>query len=245
MPDFLQQEVVEAIVAEFPQLKGRATTIHFGNERETKLASTGFGALMPQSAALVAFLNSDVFLKWLQQLTGIKETLISDPYLAGGGYHQIEPGGFLKVHADFNRHPKLDLGRRLNLLLYLNDDWDEAWGGDLQLFDQNMDLKARVMPHKNTCVVFTTRSDTFHGHPDPLKCPAGRTRDSLALYYFSDLTENAELGSRHGTLFKQRNSDSFNEQSQRSLRENLKRSVRMLVPPVIWEAGKLMSRPHR
>ena len=69
---------------------------------------------------LISFLNNDIFLKYLQEITGIKEPLISDPYLSGGGYHEIKNGGVLKVHADFNRHPSLELDRRVNLLLYLN-----------------------------------------------------------------------------------------------------------------------------
>ena len=63
-------------------------------------------------------MNSDIFLEYLSKITGIDEPLISDPYLSGGGYHEIKRGGVLEVHADFNKHPKLNLDRRLNLLLY-------------------------------------------------------------------------------------------------------------------------------
>ena len=55
-------------------------------------------------------------------LTGVGG-LVPDPHLHGGGQHQIRPGGKLAIHADFNRHPKLNLDRRLNLLLYLNRGW--------------------------------------------------------------------------------------------------------------------------
>ena len=54
-------------------------------------------------------------LEFLETLTGI-DGLVPDPYFAGGGLHQIVRGGFLKVHADFNWHPKLRLDRRLNML---------------------------------------------------------------------------------------------------------------------------------
>ena len=63
--------------------------------------------------------------------------MISDPYLSGGGYHEIKNSGFLKVHVDFTKHPYLNLDRRINLLLYLNTNWDNNWGGSLKLYDQN------------------------------------------------------------------------------------------------------------
>jgi len=64
------------------------------------------------------------------QLTGI-DALVPDPHFEGGGLHQIEPGGHLKVHADFNRHPRTGLARRLNALIYLNRDWKPEYGGAL------------------------------------------------------------------------------------------------------------------
>ena len=119
----------------------------------------------------------------LNELTRIKEPLISDPYLSGGGYHEIKTGGLLKVHADFNKHPKLDLDRRLNLLIYLNEDWKDEWGEALQLFEQDMDRAIQtVYPRFNTAVLFTTTDYTYHGHPDPLKCPEDRSRKSSAYY---------------------------------------------------------------
>ena len=70
----------------------------------------------------MSFLNSKLFLNFLQKLTGIDETLIGDPYFLGAGQHEIKQGGFLKVHADFNTHKALKLDRRLNVLIYLNKD---------------------------------------------------------------------------------------------------------------------------
>ena len=68
----------------------------------------------------------------------MKEELIADPELSGGGLHQIKRGGVLKIHTDFNKHPKIDIDRRLNLLLYLNENWHESYGGKLELWDKDM-----------------------------------------------------------------------------------------------------------
>lgn len=97
----------------------------------------------------------------------------------GGGYHLIPPGGFLKVHTDFNRSPKSDLYRRLNLLVYLNHSWDDA-GGLLELWDDEQCV-AEIAPEFGRTVVFETSDHSWHGHP----VPARRWRKSIAAYFFS------------------------------------------------------------
>lgn len=212
LKDFLKPELLAAVADEFPDLakEGRAAK-HFDDDRQVKYASKGMRLLTPSALHLNGYLQSDLFLQWLSTLTGVSEPLIADPYLAGGGYHEIKRGGLLKVHADFNKHPKLDLDRRLNMLIYLNQDWDPSWGGGLQLFDETMSTPiTSVSPHFNTAVIFTTTSFTYHGHPDPLQCPEQRSRRSLAYYYFSTGRPQSEVSqSRHSTLFKERDGEVF------------------------------------
>ena len=144
-----------------------------------------FDRLPPTARQLVADLNSADFLSFLERLTGI-EGLIPDPYLEGGGIHQIGRGGFLKIHTDFNYHSGLKLHRRLNLLLYLNRNWDAAWGGALELW--NADVSQRVasyLPEFNRMILFSTTDTSYHGHPDPLTCPDDVRRNSIALYYYT------------------------------------------------------------
>jgi hypothetical protein len=134
---------------------------------------------------LVEALNSDEFLAFLEKLTGI-EGLVADPYLEGGGVHQIGTGGFLKIHTDFNFHEKLQLHRRLNLLLYLNLDCRPEWGGAIELWDDQVSqCRAKYLPEFNRMVLFSTTDQSYHGHPDPLTCPEDVTRNSIALYYYT------------------------------------------------------------
>lgn len=119
------------------------------------------------------------FMAWLGETTG-ESGLMYDPLLKGGGIHRISRGGFLNMHVDFNYHDRLRLYRRLNVLLYLND-WRDEWLGHLHLGEK------RIAPERNTMVVFTTCDGSWHGHPDPLACPDGEYRDSIALYYYSDV----------------------------------------------------------
>jgi Rps23 Pro-64 3,4-dihydroxylase Tpa1-like proline 4-hydroxylase len=146
-------------------------------------------------------MNSFEMLLWLEALTGI-DGLIPDPYFGGGGLHQIEPGGFLKVHADFNVHPKLKLDRRLNMLVYLNKNWKEEYGGHLELWDRDRKTcRKRILPVFNRTVVFSTTDTSFHGHPHPLTSPAGVTRKSVSLYYYTAGRPAEERSVPHDTLF--------------------------------------------
>ena len=127
-----------------------------------------------------------------------------DPHLEGGGLHQIVPGGHLGVHVDFNRHPRTGLERRLNVLMYLNRDWKEEYGGALELWRaEPRRREQRILPLWGRLVVFSTTDRSYHGHPEPLACPEGMTRKSVALYYYSLAPEaqNGRGSGSHNTLF--------------------------------------------
>ena len=226
--------MLEQVLTEFPDLsKLKGTVTQFNNSKEIKLAGKGMQVLSPAALELDTYLQSDLMMSWLNELTRIKEPLISDPYLSGGGYHEIKTGGLLKVHADFNKHPKLDLDRRLNLLIYLNEDWKDEWGEALQLFEQDMDRAIQtVYPRFNTAVLFTTTDYTYHGNPDRLKCPEDRSRKSLAYYYFSTGRPQSETSSGvHGTIFKERKGEFFEK-------INFKSILRDIIPPIVVKAAK-------
>tara|TARA_Y100000589_G_scaffold328719_1_gene373485 strand:- start:2838 stop:3656 length:819 start_codon:yes stop_codon:yes gene_type:complete len=211
LDDFINPELLNQVEKEFPDLQFLPNKITFDNQKEIKFASKGTADLSPKAKDLIGYLNSDLFLDYLQNLTGIDEKLISDPYLTGAGYHQIKKGGLLKIHADFNKHGMLNLDRRINLLIYLNKNWNSDWGGNLELYDKN-NLKSPVVsvePKFNRCLIFSTTSFTYHGHPDKLRCPENRSRRSIALYYFSTGRPKSEIDSDHGTLFIETKGEKF------------------------------------
>lgn len=146
---------------------------------------------LPPAADKVA---KSIDVKWLSRLTGIKG-LLADPELFGGGLHCIPQGGFLKMHVDFNEHPN-GWHRRVNLLIYLNENWNPEWGGDLQY---GLESPVLVSPIAGRCVVFETNETSWHGHPEPLKCPPDRQRRSLALYFYTETKPEAEA---HTTIYK-------------------------------------------
>ena len=144
--------------------------------------------------------------------------------------HQIVRGGKLAIHADFNTHRRYGLDRRLNLLLYLNKNWREEYGGHLELWDRNMSgCQAKVLPVFNRVMIFSTTDYTYHGHPDPLNCPDGMTRKSLALYYFTNGRPNSEISTEHSTVFRARNERDL----MPSWNQRIRKLANDLVPPVL------------
>lgn len=134
---------------------------------------------------VLEFFNSQPALEFFERVTGIGP-LIPDPSYLGGGVHISGRGGRLGVHADFNIHPKLGVHRRLNALLYLNRDWNLAWNGDLELYDENIASPVTACaPLFNRLAVFSVTDRAFHGVPKPILCPPNRRRISLALYYYT------------------------------------------------------------
>jgi hypothetical protein len=150
--------------------------------------------------AVLGELNSGPIVEFLERLMGI-DPLLTDPHLFGGGQHQIQSGGKLAVHSDFETHPKLHLRRQVNLLIFLNRDWEEKWGGQLEFWDAAMTHAVkRISPVFNRAVIFATPG-SCHGHPEPLRSPPGVTRKSLALYYYTSEPDVNEAFSAKQTVW--------------------------------------------
>ena len=216
--NFFDPALLDQVLLEFPK-PGEIGWQRFDNEREIKLASAAESSFGPVTRLLLYHLNSITFLDFLGKVTGI-DNLISDPGFQGGGLHQIVPGGKLGVHADFNKHDRYQLDRRLNLLVYLNRSWRDEYGGHLQLWNREMtQCEAKILPVFNRVMVFGTTDFTYHGHPDPLECPKDMTRKSLALYYFSNGRPSDETVGGHSTLFQARGADDFHPTRSQRLRK--------------------------
>ncbi|MCC6516154.1 MAG: 2OG-Fe(II) oxygenase [Chitinophagales bacterium] len=197
--DFFNPEMLREVLAEFPSIGKDKSDIKYENPNELKLATKGEYRFGEKTKAFVHFLNSQPFLEFLQNLTGIKETLIPDPYFEGGGFHEIKPGGYLKMHVDFHKNKLTNLDRRLNILVYLNEDWQEEYGGHFELWEKDMSKAVtKILPVFNRLAMFSTTDFSWHGHPDPLTCPPDRSRRSLALYYYTNGRPAEEVKSGDG-----------------------------------------------
>lgn len=241
--NFFEPNFLKSVLGEFPDLS-QHNAKQFENAFEKKWAGNGEALFGENTKSLMNYLNSEPFLRFLQELTGIKETLIGDPYYVGGGQHEIKRGGLLKVHVDFNKHPLLGLDRRLNVLIYLNEDWQESFGGHFELWNKSMEqCEKKILPSFNKLAIFSTTDISYHGHPDPLMCPEDRSRKSLALYYYTNGRPKGEFRNASGqntTIFKQRKNqkDRNSEFLHLSIKNTTKNILRLVLPTAIIEKFK-------
>jgi len=175
---------------------------NFVNER--KKVQISDSAKFPEPIArLHEVLASPEFLADLEYITGIPN-LLADDSLSGGGMHVTGPHGRLDVHVDFNYTKEQQMHRRLNVLVYLNTEWDDSWGGAVELWDERVKECHRiVMPRLGRCVLFETSEISFHG-VQPLTCPDGVTLHSFAAYYYTKEPPVGWHGTIHTTIFKAR-----------------------------------------
>jgi Rps23 Pro-64 3,4-dihydroxylase Tpa1-like proline 4-hydroxylase len=228
--DFLPRWCLDQILAEFPNVTDERDFYVEPNEsRKGKAATTRVDQLGPFTRQLVGELNASGFINFLEELTGI-EHLVPDPHLFGGGTHQTERGGLLKIHADFNWDPRLRLHRRLNLILFLNERWEDAWGGHLELWAKDMSrCVTKVSPVMNRAILFYVADDSNHGHPEPLECPEDITRKSLAFFYYTNGRPRREFALPHTTIYKRRPGETF----ERRTALGSSRILARFVPPIV------------
>lgn len=203
--NFIDADVVALAAEEFPNPNTEAWT-QYKHHNENKLGMARRELFPAALGEITDELNSPSFLDWLSELTGIPN-LIADPGLEGGGLHQSNPGGFLNVHTDFSHHHyHKHWRRRVNLILYLNPEWAAEWGGSIELWDAKMQhCVAKYPPLLNHALIFNTDDRSLHGFPEPLDCPDGVSRKSLALYYYTvDLDSKS---SPRSTNYRARPSD--------------------------------------
>jgi hypothetical protein len=200
--DFVVSEVAKRASDEFPP-DDPELWMNYLHVNERKYANRDPKTWGPALRSVAEALSSARFVQFLAELTGIRGLFI-DKSMQGGGLHQSLAGGFLNIHTDFTVHPHhRQWRRRVNLLLYLNGEWPAEYGGELEFWSADMKRRERaIAPVGNRVVIFNTDPDAFHGHPEPLRCPPGTSRQSMALYYFTaendPLVRSTEYRARPG-----------------------------------------------
>jgi Rps23 Pro-64 3,4-dihydroxylase Tpa1-like proline 4-hydroxylase len=205
--EFMEPEMALSMAEEFPGLETDAWT-RYKHQNENKVGLAKRSLFPPLLGEAVDELNSPEFLDWLSELTGIPG-LMADSSLEGGGLHQSGRGGFLNIHTDFNTHHyHKHWRRRVNLILYLNPNWQEEWGGSIELWDREVqNCVVKIPPMFNDALIFQTDDISYHGFPEPLRCPPGESRKSVALYYYTHAME--EHVAVRSTNYRPRPNDGF------------------------------------
>lgn len=209
---FLDTAFAEEVEQSYPSFedaatKGRVFSAHHEN-RKVQVTDT---SLFPEPVSrLNALFGSPEMVKVLSEVTDIGG-LLYDMNLVGGGMHMTNGGGRLDVHVDFDFIKEKNWSRRLNLLLYLNRDWKEEYGGYLDLWDEN--VKHRIgyfEPKFNRLCGFVTSDISFHG-VTPLSCPAGVVRKSFATYYYTKASKEEIASEHHTTIFVSRPNETIRQ----------------------------------
>jgi hypothetical protein len=225
---FFDEDVLDQTVADFPRREERDWNT-WATVSERKQTSRGITQLSPFTQMFFLQLCSEPFLEHLRYITGFPD-LVMDPLFHGGGLHESARGGWLNVHADWTKHPSLPLTRQLNLLIYLNREWDPSWRGDLELYDYTTkECGARILPVFNRAVLFPTTRETLHGFPTPVACPANRTRKSISVYYWSPDPEALKTSASSSFL-----------PGRKSTR--MRALAHYLIPPIVFEARDILAR---
>lgn len=205
--DFLAYNHAKTLANEFRSidLKSSPGWSHYEHENTKRWRMENDLYMTGSFRELAWFLNSRIFLLFLESVTGLN-SLIGDPYFIGGGLMASEHGGFLNMHADFNWHHKLQLWRHLNFILYLTPDWDSNWGGELVLSSQYDRNITKISPVFNRAVVFNVDDTCIHGQPDPLKTPPHIRRTLFSSFYYSTSKPSQTSEEPHFTKYSIDNS---------------------------------------
>jgi len=221
--NLFSNDMLDKLTQEIPSMSDNQW-VHENNEQlrtynlrsAIELGETGF--------QLTAFLHSAAFLYFLSELTGIWE-LLPDPYLQGGGYHIMPRGGKFDVHADRNTAYETGLNRRLSLIIYLNKDWKPEYGGQFELWNSDATrCEGIVQPIFNRTVIFEITDKNFHGVPQRVACPEGRSRDCFLVYYHTARIAGQEAPPPHTSI--------YGPSLYRKKGSALRKLVRDVMPPI-------------
>lgn len=227
--NFLREDFAREVRAAYPsyeEARQRGHQFKAVNEN-LKIQITDPGKFPEPVRLLSDALASEPFLKTMEEITGIPR-LCNDEEHSGGGMHVMGSGGRLDVHVDFNLIRARGLYRRLNILVFMNEGWQDRWGGQFELWDPEVkQCVFQAAPIANRCVVFNTTESSFHGVL-PLKTPKGVTRNSYAAYYYTREAPAEGTPEFHSTVFRPRPSEWWRqallvpaERSARALRGKL------------------------
>jgi len=221
---FLDDAFANTLYENFPGLDQMSRK--YAGLNENKSEGSGFENFHPAFRELKAALNTPDFYRALSTITGI-ENLYSVDDALGMGVHQGGDGSYLDIHIDFNIHHQRNIHRRVNLLIFLNKNWKESYGGALELWNADVSkLENKYLPLFNRCIIFETSEISYHGY-GKIQVPPGETRKSFYGYFYTDLREGA--AGYHDTVFKARPEEGMMKKVKTDVKETIKNRAKQVL----------------
>jgi len=218
---FLSTEFAETLYSNFPGFDKMSRNYHGLNEFKSEGA--GFDQFHSSFSELKAALNSPEFYKAISAITGIPDMFSVEDAL-GMGVHQGQNGSYLDIHIDFNIHHVENIHRRTNLLIFLNKNWKEEYGGKVEFWNADVSkLEQAYLPSFNRCVIFETNEISYHGY-SKITIPEDESRKSFYAYYYTTLREDAT--GYHDTVFKARPEEGIVKKVKTDVKETLKNTAK-------------------
>jgi hypothetical protein len=201
---FFDSAVAEAMLQEFPVPLESEMRNEFGGKNR-KFACHDVRSIGPTYRLVDDYISSPEFAKVMERITGI-ENLLYDPEYHGAGTHDNLSGQGMDAHVDFNLHRTTGYHRRFNAIIYLNKEWNEEWGGNLEVhtnpWDFENDKIVSYPPLFNHCILFETNEHSWHGF-QKIQMPGGRelSRKSFTIYMYTKDRPAEEIAPKHGTTY--------------------------------------------
>ncbi len=179
--DLLPIEIAEEIYSKFPSPEEMA--IH-KSLRENKRVAAQMDLYDPLLEEIVFAFQDERIVKVAEEITGLKE-MVPDENLYAGGISLMAKNNFLNPHLDNSHDNERKMYRVLNLLYYVTPDWEEGYGGNLELWDKGVKNKQRTVFAKfNRLVLMITNKTSYHSVSKVIH--EGK-RCCVSNYYFSNI----------------------------------------------------------
>lgn len=215
LKDLLDSAKLHEMLLHIPLLDNKSRDYMFANN---KFEKAKYYELHPFFKELYEDLRSPAMSDFLSYLSG-KSTFV-DPMNHGGGLHQGRENSFLNMHLDYNYHPNHESWwREMNILIYLNSNWRQEYGGHLKLRDLRTDEERELDVDFNTIIIQQCSDYSLHGY-DMTSFPKGSFRTSIATYAFTEHKRK---------LYPARTTDWFVDDSEANWKKWLGRNISSII----------------
>lgn len=218
--NFLKPEIAAEVESKFPPLD--SMKVKYKGINENKAEDSSFEKFDNSLKDLNLFIHSNLMIEWVGNITGLDNLCTINDRL-GAGLHQGGNNSFLDIHIDYNIHPIEKRQRKLNLLIFFNKEWQEDWGGQLELWNKT-NCFIKILPSFNRMVLFECNEISYHGY-SRISCLETITRKSYYHYFFQPI---AKAVTYHDTIFLTKASDSFSKKALTKTKEFLKNKIKLV-----------------